>query len=193
MNLESGWNRTPGTDGAGGRAGGSAGKSPKPMPLPQSNQCASALNTAGQTQAAVARAEAAWATRQAAAQAHNIDPALLAAVGVRESGFQNVTQIGGGPGVGVFQLTVAPGSGVTFAQASNLQFAANYAAGMLSANESVLGAEFPNFTSAQLLQATAASYNLGVGGISGNPATIDVGSAGNNYGSNVVGLTQCFK
>ena len=39
MSLESGWNRTPGTDGAGGRAGGSAGKSPKPMPLPQSSAC----------------------------------------------------------------------------------------------------------------------------------------------------------
>lgn len=160
----------------------------------QSNQgCASALNTAGQTQAAVARAEAAWSTLQAAAEAHNIDPALLAAIGVRESGFQNVSQIGGGPGVGVFQLTVSPGSGVTFAQASNLQFAANYAAGMLATNESVLGAEFPSFTSAQLLEATAASYNIGVGGISGNPSTIDVGTAGNNYGSNVAGLTQCFK
>ena len=52
---------------------------------------------------------------------------------------------------------------------------------------------YPNFTPDQLLQATAASYNLGTGGISGNPATIDEGSAGDNYGSNVVDLMETFK
>lgn len=55
-----------------------------------------------------------------------------------------------------------------------------------------LAANFPNFTAAQLLQATAAAYNFGTGNISGNPSTIDVGSAGGNYGNNVVKLMDCF-
>ncbi len=46
---------------------------------------------------------------------------------------------------------------------------------------------------AQLLQTSASSWKLGAGGISGNPDTIDVGSAGNNYGSNVVLLMDCFQ
>ena len=130
----------------------------------------------------------------AAAAAHGIDPALLASIGVRESGFMNVPEVGGGRGAGVFQLTVGPGVGqVTAAQAYNLAFAANYAAEMLASNASYLSANFPNLTSAQLLQATAASYNLGVGKISGNPDTIDVGSTKGNYGSNIVAPMSCFK
>jgi hypothetical protein len=57
-----------------------------------------------------------------------------------------------------------------------------------------LGQEFPNFTATQLLQATAASYNLGVGGISGNPNTIDQGTQpSGNYGSNVLAMVNCFQ
>jgi len=55
-----------------------------------------------------------------------------------------------------------------------------------------LAARFPNFTSEQLLQATAASYNFGTSNISGNPNTIDKGTTGNNYGSNVLLLMDCF-
>ena len=155
--------------------------------------CVSALKTAGQTRAAVARAKAAWATIRAAAQAHNIDSALLAAIGIRETGFQNVWQSGNGWGAGVFQIDLSEHPNVTVAQVFNVSWAANSAAGMLAGNESTLSAEFPNLTAAQLLQATATSYNLGVGGISGNPSTIDVGTPGGDYGSNVVGLMQCFK
>lgn len=45
----------------------------------------------------------------------------------------------------------------------------------------------------QLLQATAASYNFGTSNISGNPNTIDAGSANDNYGTNVMNLMDCFK
>jgi hypothetical protein len=117
----------------------------------------------------------------------------LAAIGVRETDFMNVQERlkggGLGPGMGVFQLTNQPG--VSAAQAFNLPFAANYAAGMLSSNMNYLSSAF-SFTPAQLLQATAASYNFGTGNISGNPNTIDVGSAGGNYGSSVVKLMACF-
>jgi RHS repeat-associated protein len=168
----------------GGSGGGAGGKEP------QSNTCAAALRTAGQTSAAVARANSSMSTLSQAASANGIDPALLAAIGVRETGFQNVAQVGGGGGMGVFQLTNQ--RGVSAAQAFNLSFSANYAAGMLSSNMASLSSAFPSFTSSQLLQATAASYNFGLTNISGNPNTIDVGTTGGNYGSNVVGLMSCF-
>jgi len=56
-----------------------------------------------------------------------------------------------------------------------------------------LAARFPNFTSEQLLQATAASYNFGTGNISGNPSTIDKGTTPDNYGGNVLNLMDCFR
>lgn len=103
---------------------------------------------------------------------------------------QERSQGGGtGPGMGVFQLTNQ--RGVSHAQAFNVPFAANYAAGMLASNMKYLSGAF-SFTPPQLLQATAASYNLGKFGISGNPNTIDVGSTGNNYGITVVGMMACF-
>jgi len=43
-----------------------------------------------------------------------------------------------------------------------------------------------------LFQATAASYNFGLGNISGNPNTINIGTTKNNYGSNVEQLMACF-
>ena len=162
--------------------------------LPDS--CMEALSVTGKTPQAVDRANANWSTLSSAGGSHGTNPRLLAAIGVRESGFLNVQQPDG-PGVGVFQITVSASSGVTAAQASDLPWAADYAANMLSSNMNYLGGKFPNFTPDQLLQATAASYNIGRKGISGNPATIDAGTAPapkapGNYGSNVVNLMSCF-
>ena len=88
---------------------------------------------------------------------------MLAAIGIRETGFQNITEVDGvGLGVGVFQISV-PGSGLTAAQAGNLTTAANYAAGLLNSNMATLAGKYPNRTPSQLLQATAASFNLAPG------------------------------
>ncbi|MGA2834639.1 MAG: hypothetical protein ABSE55_16345 [Terracidiphilus sp.] len=144
-----------------------------------------------QSQAAVTRAENAWSVLQTAAEAHDIDPALLAAVGVYESQFSNKPEIGKGHGMGVFQLTNQPG--VTAAQAYDLTFAANYAANMLSDNMSYFSNKFPAFTPDQLLQATVAGYNRYRARISGDPNMIDAHTTGNNYGSNVMGLMSCFQ
>ncbi len=129
----------------------------------------------------------------AAVAGTNVDWAMLAAIAIRETNVMNVSENdGAGVGVGVFQITVSASSGVTAAQAGNLDWSADWAANYLSTNMSTLTAKFPNFSNAQLLQATAASYNFGIGNISGNPATIDVGTAGNNYGSNVLNLMDCL-
>jgi hypothetical protein len=63
---------------------------------------------------------------------------------------------------------------------------------MLATNMATLSAAYPSLTPDQLLQATAASYNFGTSNISGNPNTIDKGTTGNNYGSNVLLLMDCF-
>ncbi|MGB9146789.1 MAG: RHS repeat-associated core domain-containing protein [Acidobacteriaceae bacterium] len=165
---------------------GPGGSGPGTAP---NNGCSSALSAANRSPAGVARANAAWSVLQTASNANGIPTALLAAIGVRETNFMNVQEYGGGPGMGVFQLTNQPG--VSAAQAFNLSFSANYAAGMLSSNMNYLSGAF-SFTPSQLLQATAASYNFDVGNISGNPNTIDVGTTGGNYGSTVVGIMSCF-
>lgn len=118
----------------------------------------------------------------------------MASISKRKSGFKSTSEKdGAGVGVGVFQITVSKTSGVTAKQAGNLSWAANYAANMLNSNANYLAGKFPQLTADQLSQATAASYNLGTGNISGNPATIDVGSKPNdNYGSLILQLMNCF-
>ncbi|HEY7393181.1 MAG TPA: hypothetical protein VH640_31965 [Bryobacteraceae bacterium] len=153
---------------------------------------------------AVNRADAAQSTLMAATAGTSIDWTMLAAIGIRETGFWNQRQIcaagvtwgdSGCQGAGIFQITVNAVTGVTEGQAGDLAWAANYAAQLLNSDMATLSAKFPNFTAAQLLQATAASYNFGTGNISGNPNTIDVGTSPKghgNYGSNIVNLLNCF-
>ena len=154
--------------------------------------CADGLQEAGQTMAAVDRANASWDMLQTAADANNVDPALLAAIGIRETGFQNIPQSGGGQGAGIFQIDLGQNPNVTSQQAFNPAWAANFAANMLDTNMDTLAAAYPNLNQNQLLQATAASYNFGTGNISGNPNTIDVGTTGGNYGESVASIMDCF-
>ena len=158
-----------------------------------SKDCLDALKTAGKGAAAVKRALAAESTLESAVQGTGIDWTMVAAIGIRESGFQNIPEIGGGKGRGVFQIDVGKNPSVTEAQAYDVAFAANWAVNLLDKNMGTLTGKYPNLTSTQLLQATAASYNFGTKNISGNPNTIDAGTAGNNYGSNILGLMNCFK
>ncbi len=157
-----------------------------------SQDCLDALATAHADRASLQRAVDNWDLIQNAADANGIDPSLLAAIGIRETGFRNIAQIGGGQGAGTFQIDLGQNPQVTSAQAYDPTFAANFAANMLSNNMATLQAQHPNLTDTQLLQATAASYNFGTRNISGNPNTIDVGTTGNNYGSNVLDLAACF-
>ena len=81
---------------------------------------------------------------------------------------------------------------VTQEQAADIGWAAKWAANLMGSNSTQLAAAYSNFDAAQLLQATAASYNFGTGNISGNADTIDVGTTRGNYGSNVLDLMDCF-
>lgn len=109
-----------------------------------------------------------------------------------ETGFRNIAESGSGFGRGIFQIDLGAHPNVTEAQAFDPTFAANFAARLLDTNMDTLAAAHPNLSPSQLLQATAASYNFGTGNISGNPAKIDRGTTGGNYGSNILLLMDCF-
>jgi RHS repeat-associated protein len=173
------------------------------QPPPPTNHCDEGLQMAGQNMAAVDRANAMWNTIQTAADASGTDPALLAAIGVRETGFNNVWQgcddvrvmCIDANGAGTFQIDLGPKGGhpdVSVEQAFDPAWAANYAANMLATNMNYLGNTFPNFTPPQLIQAAAASYNFGTSNIHGNPNRIDVGTTNNNYGIDILFLMDCF-
>jgi len=94
-------------------------------------------------------------------------------------------------GWGMMQLTRQ--RGVRRAQAHDPAFAIDHAAALLAKNSRRIAAKFPQFSPADRLLATAASYNLGPNKFSGNPATIDEGSIPNGrYGHNVLALMNCF-
>jgi hypothetical protein len=147
---------------------------------------------------ALGRANADESTFQSATAGTNVSWIMLAATAIRESGVQDLNESdGAGVGVGVFQITVNnnnqnPANGPTSTEANNLSWAAGFAANLLNTDMTQLANKFPNFTPTQLLQATFDAYNMGIKNISGNPATMDVGSAKGNYGSNVLQLMDCF-
>lgn len=180
--------------GGGGDSGGGGGSSP-PKPSPTQANCQSGLRTAQKDNAAVARAMTDKSTLMAAVAGTNIPWTLLAAIGVRESGYNNDARSADG-GRGIFQIT---GNGVSDKDAFNPTFAAQWAANKLAREYAYIAAHHANFTSAQLLQATAAVYNMGLGrnpvgkNIGGNPGRIDIGTAHGNYGGNVMQLMDCFK
>jgi len=158
-----------------------------------SQRCLNALQVTHKSPGDVARVSSMMPTFRAAAAPFSIDPHLLAAIALRETGGKNIAEIGKGAGMGVFQLTNRPG--VTRAQAYDIPFAAGYAAKMLAQSRDTLSRRAPNFTRDQLTQAMAAAYNKGgnkgSSRITSDPDTIDIGTT-RNYGRNVFDLMNCF-
>lgn len=159
-----------------------------------SQRCLNALQVTHKSPADVDRVQGLMPIlRHAAATSQSMDPRLLAAIALHESAGKNIAEIGRGKGLGVFQLTNQP---ITRAQAFDIPFAANYAAGMLVKNRRTVSRRYPNFTPEQLNQAMVAAYNKGVNNkrfpITSDPAPIDAGTDHNNYGQNVLDLVSCF-
>ena len=125
--------------------------------------CSAALTTAGANGQAIGRYYKNYRGAVGCAVSSNgISSSFLAAVGVRESGMQNIAQPDG-QGRGVFQIDLGAHPGVSEAQAFDINFSANFAANMLSTNQTKLAQDHPNLDPAHLGQATAASYNVGTG------------------------------
>ncbi|MBI1955337.1 MAG: hypothetical protein HYS38_02985 [Acidobacteria bacterium] len=130
---------------------------------------------------------------QAAARAHDIDWAMLAAIGIRESNAGRQMEQTNGGGRGFFQIDIFNNNDITEQQAMELSSAAPYAAQRLARNRYILSRLY---TGNDLVHATAASWNmdpLKPGNYTGNPATIDVGTKGGNYGANILDIMECFQ
>lgn len=70
-------------------------------------------------------------TMMAVATKYGISAALLAAIGIEESGFQNIAQRGGGDGRGIFQIDIGRNPSVTEQEAFDFNFAADWVASYL--------------------------------------------------------------
>jgi len=73
-----------------------------------SQKCLDALQVTNKSPADVARVQGLMPTFRAAAAPYPIDPRMLAAIALRETGGRNIAEIGPGGGMGVFQLTHQP-------------------------------------------------------------------------------------
>ncbi len=151
-----------------------------------------ALKKAGADLAGVKRAIDHWDTIKSAANKHKVDPALLAAIGIRETDFRNIDQKNG-LGRGVFQIDMGQNHHITADQAHDINIAANVAAAILADNAAFVAAHFFDYEPEEQLQATAAIYNMSRRHLTQDPDMIDRHTTGHNYGSNVMDLMEAFK
>jgi len=196
-----------GLSGTGGRPIGwdqgafNLGGTHQPAPPAGYEDCKKALADAKKGFGAVERAEKAADLIKGAAAANGIDPNLFAAIGVRESGFQNMSETGG-QGRGIWQIDIGQHpDAATFASLPDQSQAANYAAGLLRTDYNIFERRFGGNTDTLTAYAVRA-YNGGritpfvqatAGlGILTPYSPIDYGTARNNYVSNVLGLVNCF-
>lgn len=161
--------------------------------IPISRRCSDSL--AGRT-GGFRRAQAAWPTIHDSAAANDIDPRILAAIGVRETNFRD--RLGyDGHGHGIFQLDDQWNPPSVIENASNLPFASNYAAGKLATNMNAYLKQGYNYGVA--VAAAVRNYN-GTGGIptstllrTGYAGYFDLGTTHNNYVSDVLSMAvNCF-
>jgi soluble lytic murein transglycosylase-like protein len=147
---------------------------------------------------AVQRALNNWGMIQQAAGQNGVDPTILAAIGIRESGFQNVHEQGGGLGMGVFQIDAGAFPGAQMAAVANSPTkAANFAAGLIGGY--YRNNIFKGYSPVMSLGMAIRSYNAGPGGLTpllgntGYTGYLDIGTAHGNYVSNVAAIaTYCF-
>jgi hypothetical protein len=157
---------------------GNGGPINPPAP-PHYQDCLNAIGAKGSYSPALARATSSMDTLISADMSYGAN--LLAAIGIQESGFQAVPQQGG-QGVGVFQIDLGQNPNVTFAQAMNLNWAANWVANALSNNFQ----QFLNSGYSEELAFTASirSYNAGLQGTLNSLSTPGPGMVNLDFGTN---------
>jgi soluble lytic murein transglycosylase-like protein len=139
-----------------------------------------------------------------AATDNGVDPNVLAAIGVRETGFRPIYENGtrGGRGVGVWQIDRRYHGDVSIEQALNIRFSANYSAGLLSDSinsfvdrgysyDLSVGAAIRGYNSSQ--KRTKRHPDVYTLLKSGTIQGLDVGTAHGNYVSQVLAIAKnCF-
>jgi len=177
--------------------GGGCGSTLTVLPLPGQEKwqkCQEALAQAGKNASALDRLSTYWPTVQEAAANNGVDPAILGAIAIRETGAQNIAETHYGPyerGMGIFQIDFRyhpDAAGIAYDPSA----AASYVAGMLST--SFLGYFHKGFSPPMALGAALHSYNAGAfGALPPSLANFDRGTTGGNYVSNVAAIAAyCF-
>jgi RHS repeat-associated protein len=177
---------------------------PNLPPPPPSKNCLNAIHDASAHSLASVNgyytAEQNWGALANASSANGVDPALLAAVGEYETGFQDIDQ-GGGQGVGYFQIDLGQHPDVSRAEALDLAWSANYAAGLLSSNISWYSNHGVTDPMAQMAgglrrynHGTAGEFsNLAEYNATGDISVFNQSTAHGVYATNVLSLaTNCF-
>jgi len=96
-----------------------------------SEECNRALKNANKDAKSLERAKAEWSKLWKAAGGNAQLASILGAIGIRESGFQNISERGGG-GRGIFQIDITQNPSVTEAQAFDIDFSLNWMINFLS-------------------------------------------------------------
>jgi RHS repeat-associated protein len=139
-----------------------------------------------------------WKTLEAAGAANGVDPALLASIGLQESGFQPNAIQSNGQAVGAFQVDLGQNKQATAAQALDVAWSANFAGGLIAHSYSLYVSTYgPALATAGAIR----NYN-GTGGVptsvllaTGYVPYLDVGTNPplHNYVSSVLNIrVNCF-
>jgi len=143
---------------------------------------------------ALDRANASSFALQTVVDGSDVDWRMMAAIGIRETGFVNIEQ-SNGFGRGVFQIDIQQNPSVTGQNAGDLSWAAIWVANYLQQSYDQINGIISFEDPSNLSIAVAASYNRGL------PGTItditrgispDVKTTRHNYGTNVFNLMSCF-
>ena len=175
---------------------------------PLSRTCLSALAVARTDLRAVERANRHVNTLKLVAEEYGINPSVLAAIGIRETGFRAIYEYGRRPGtggVGVFQIDMRYHGGKISAQeAMNIPTAARYAAGLLASSFDFYSSQ--GFSEELSEAAAIRDYNASPGRghrrtlaylrqaeKTGDVGALNGGTTGRNYVSNVLDIARhCF-
>jgi hypothetical protein len=147
--------------------------------------------------AALDRALAAKDLMQDVTLGSSIDWTFFAAIGIRETGFQNIEQglikqngtwVQGG-GRGVFQIDITKNPGVSEDLAMDITWAAGWMASYLRNSASRITTAFPDLPAGSQFDAIlGASWNKGVTGAIRDYRQNKISS----YGTNISNLMDCF-
>jgi soluble lytic murein transglycosylase-like protein len=162
--------------------------------------CKAALKTARKNMNGVQRADSSWDALSAAGENDDIPPELLGAIGIRESNFTANAVQQDGHGRGAFQIDCCGDignkppahPGVSQQQAFDVNFAANFAADLLSSSMN-RWSNFGNIAGpAAIRDYNAGSRYTATKSLLGIPALYR-GTTQNNYVSNTINLMDCFQ
>lgn len=156
-------------------------------------RCARGLTNAKSNQGAVNRAKSNMPALDIVGSDSGVDPAILAAIGVRETGFRNSAQPDG-LGRGIFQIDLGQHPDVSLSTAFDPLASGDVAAGLLNQGFQQYAILGPRLAlAAGIRDYNARPKTTFMKAVTGGIRALDRGTARGNYVSNVLDLVDCFQ